>query len=249
MSANTLPAQIQGTGIFPEWANAMKRALSGDLFARNSSGKVVDIAGSLGTAALRWAALHAIKAQIYANGNSGALVSPSGLAASLDMILPAGLPSDRKMLLIDQLGQMTTEYPYETQLTDWVNSELSSEQNIYNPSTSLADITNQSRTITTNGRPVEIIITGGDASLTSEIVSTGSSAGVLSYCRIAILRDGNVISLMENAVTGVFVIGNSGMYSHIDRNLPAGTYTYKAQGAANFAGSQWSDLKFYVQEL
>lgn len=109
MGLGTIPARTNGQTIADTWFNIIRTALGGDQVPRNSSGIVGHEAGSIGTTTYGFLYGFFTELKIRSNGNYASVKAASGLAANMDVILPANLPSStvgKSMLTIDDVGQI-----------------------------------------------------------------------------------------------------------------------------------------------
>lgn len=97
-------------------------------------------------------------------------------------------------------------------------------------STSLVDVTNLSVTITTNGRPIAILLSNSD----------NTNGGVISYVgawslEYFVLRDGSKIAGSSISSDGGGV-SSAALTSFFDDSASAGSHTYKVQVKVNTSG-------------
>jgi hypothetical protein len=108
MAKNTLTAQRDGTAIYAEAFNAIKRALCDTVYPRNGSARAEHVAGSLGSLSLDWLALYAQTVALHhaSSLHSVELAAPTSPIGSFDLTLPSTLPGLKRPWLVTTAGVM-----------------------------------------------------------------------------------------------------------------------------------------------
>lgn len=216
MGNDTIPARSGGQTITAQFFNLLRSVLGVDIVPRNSSGVATDDAGGLGTSVYRFGKsyIKSIVVGTAANNNEIAEGSNSDIEIKIDgnaryqfgenyrqVTTGGGDPGRGGVGISDSSGLFTTT------------------------SASYVDITNLSVTITTNGRPVLLLlIPASGTSPNFANYESGTSSINLKY-----LRDSTDIAIMQLDTNNT----NSAHSNLVFFDTPAaGTYTYKLQGAA-----------------
>jgi hypothetical protein len=222
VGVNTLSTKVSNDVISEDDVNQYKTAITDDLIPRNSSGVITDIAGNLGTSVYRWVAgyIKSLYIGTIANNNSITEVSNDlEISSDYDINLDAG--SGREIDLRfngTALGSGITSSGISRDMLGAVNySKSSSCGSFSGSSTSYADITNLSTSITTTGKPVMLYFESASTTTGSNISSTATTD-------VKLLRDSTDIALYRTS-TSSFELGVP-----LIIDVPSsGTYTYKAQ--------------------
>ena len=214
MGTNTIPSAVTGNVIPKEHHNSVKEALAQDHVPRDVDGIATAVEGSLGTSSFPWlqvffgAVVSALsirdvsgKIGLYVGGLLKTTIGSSGIEAG------SYAPSSVTTNDINN-GAIT-----KPKLAS-ANYQISSGSGFTAiTSTSFVTVTNQSVTITTNGRPVLLMVTSeGQTSNSTNFAATIDSEW-------GFFRDSTQLSECQilNSKTGVT--------SHLDTPT-AGTYTY-----------------------
>lgn len=223
MGTNTLET-VTGGKIKTSHPNQYKTALNEDVVPRNSSGVATDVAGGLGTSALRWTTSYIQKIFFgtasnnnYIDENSNNLRINSDNTTHLSFSgtnLGSGISSSgiSRDMLSGTLGQ-----------------QVSSAIFFSTTSASLTDVTNATISITTTGRPVVVCLLA-QATFGGSVSTDNTTTNPLG--NIALIRASTELARWQvggDACDKVVV--PCGSVFHID--FPAaGTYTYKLQASA-----------------
>lgn len=262
---DTIPTRSNGQTITAEWANVLKRVLSQDLLPRNSSGVVVDKAGSLGSSTYNWTDLNteAVKLRQPGGSNQITLAAPSPLPSAYPITLPSALPASDKFLALSSAGALKLNSEIGTdQIANGsvtqaklgtANLQISSSGGIQTSSATYVDVTGLTATITnTTGRPILLIIQSGNGGLGDSFVGAFNNSGASTNAEIGIrfVRDSTTIAeslmVLRTSSTSVSAIPH---LVHLD-NPGAGTYVYKVQTKLSVGSlSIFSDCKLVAVEL
>jgi hypothetical protein len=237
MGLDTIPSRSDGQKIDQTWFNIIRSALNGDFVPRDSDGIATDEGGSLGSTTYRW--LHAFVSGLYVfNGTRSVKIeAPSGIATDFTIKLPTALPaSGSKIWFIDNTGQSTVTLDVDNSTLETSGStvrvkeggitrpklaslgqQISSSCGAYS-STSNADITNLSVSLTTTGRPVFIGLISDGSGNDSTVGSVSSNSGI-QFKRGATSLARNIL------ISGTYAPSSS--FWTVDV-VSAGTYTYTA---------------------
>ena len=135
-----------------------------------------------------------------------------------------------------------------------IGQQLSSSCGSAVATTSLADVSNLSCTLTTNGRPVMIQLQADGSTSVGRLLIESLTTGNTGTLDIAILRDSTIVSYQKFEIgnyTGVnlaHAIPSSCIWT-ID-SPSAGTYTYKIQAIKSGTGTMYVEYsKLAVWEL
>lgn len=131
--------------------------------------------------------------------------------------------------------------PAKLATANWVES--SSSGSFSSSASAYVTITNHSISVTTNGRPVMVMLTG-DGAGSSSLVSFNSGAS--SSAALRFKRDSTVI--MQQGCQGYVNNNPAGAFFHIDQPA-AGTYTYSAEIHPGGASAAVTNVKLVVFEL
>lgn len=229
MGTQTIPDRTDGQTIDETWFDIIQQALAVDQVPRNGSGVATHEAGSLGTSSIAFlnAYIRTMKLRASTSGKIASLSAPASLANDYAMTLPDALPAATRPFRITSGGIITFDRIVTDDITDGsvttaklsaVNSQTSSSCGSFNTnSTSYVDITNLTATITTTGRPVQIMCV---ASSSPESYFAGFTSAAMS---IKILRGASAVS--ENQLNSQVPPSSILHYDPV----AAGTYTYKLQ--------------------
>jgi hypothetical protein len=242
MGSDILPIRNDGSIIFAEWANVIRRALMVDVLPRNSSGIVTDQSGSLGDATRRWLLAHLKGAKFY-GGTADAfaieLKAPAALAGDYTLTMPGSLPASKYLMKVSAAGIITFEQLATVDFPDGVvtnakraNTNIvksAGSGNFSTNSTSYVDITNFSLSITTTtGRIIRLSTEPDNAGdETKGFFNSGTSNG---YTRL--YRDSTIIAhflVLNNYLSMSNVI-------HFNDAPGEGSFTYKLQAKIGGAG-------------
>lgn len=194
---------------------------------------------------------------ITANSKGLTLSPPNAMGADYTVTLPS-VPGSTSFMTIDTSGTIgapysTTQGIPKTALVPVGQQISSSCGNAISTSSSYADVTNLSVTITTTGRPVFIGLISDASGNSSNIgISTVTNADVISG-QWAILRAASIISecnVFLNATPSSSILNSRVPSSSVHTiDVPAaGTYTYKIQQkivSGGFVGVLYSKLIAY----
>lgn len=245
MSSDTLPDRTAGQTIFADHQNIFKRAFVQDVVPRNSSGVATDVAGSLGTALLKWLTGHLNTLYLYTGSRFTGITRASG-GSDYTLTLPNALPAIQKYMLVASDGTVTFSNPAPSYSSDITTATA----------TSGSPVTAATKTLTTNGRPVLL----GLLPLASHTVNQGvfaimASGGDDVSVQIIWKRDSVQIG------SGTFSVSNMGtdptvslplsMFWHLDDGASAGSHTYELELLCNTAGgsSEIRSCRMFVYEL
>lgn len=234
MGSDTLLGRTNGQTIDQTWFNTVRSALNLDFIPRASTGIVTDQAGSLGSSTLRWTNAY-LMSQYLMNGSRYSRFLRASGGSDHTLTWPNALPGtgETRPLQVNDSGIITfapipTEGIADSAVTRQKIEDINyfgtaSSGNFTTTSTSLTDVTNLSVSITTTGRPIQLVLLGfvGTTSRV-QVQATGTAIGFISF-----VRDANVLQEAElQAETELFI--PPGTVNHIDL-IGAGTYTYKVQ--------------------
>lgn len=231
---NTLPVET-GRIIQRQHVNKFQTALVGDIVPRDSSGVAADLGGSNGTTPYRWTVMTGKKLNLIqdAAGNAISLVSPAALASAYTLTLPPALPASDAILHMSSSGAVTALTVKAAQVSGCVDVSTTS-------SSSGADITGLTVTITTTGRPVFVAFESCDTTTQGGYIGCTAISNNAN-CFFGIYRDSTLISRAEvgfsnSASAASYWRGAPGMMQKLDV-VGAGTYVYKGNYAQSGAGN------------
>lgn len=226
MGTNNYQTKNPGDIIAPDDPNQYKTGLTGDVVPRNTSGVPTDVFGSLGSTVYRWLYMFASKIYIGLTASGLSIEESSG-----DMIFLIGG--------VEKARLKSTGFTFgSVRARAYVASSAISYSTT---STSLADITNATFSITTNGGDVLIGIKGnGTNACALSLVDDGAS-GNGGTRSIFLQRDGVDIARWDFGLQGgtgdVTTINTPGSaINYLDTGLAAGTYTYKLTSSGGGTG-------------
>lgn len=247
MGTQTIPNRLPGENIDAAHPNLISDTFRIGLVPRNVTGIPTDLAGSLGSSALRWLAAHLNSLSVYAGSIYTALVRASG-GSDYTLNLPNSLPSARTLYpLVGTSGSVEFSGFSQTKSDEIV---------IVNDLDGVAD-TVESVTLTTHGRPVLIGLTSRDPATATQNVSSNRIDGGNDYS-VSLLwhRDGSLIgssTLSATNLAGVnsAIFGTIAPFWHIDDGASAGEHTYelKVQGLGGSVSAAVRFCRMFALEL
>ncbi len=107
MGLGTLAVRSNGQTIDDTWYNVLRTAIIQDLLARNASGVVGDVEGSLGTSTVRWLTAYLASLKLSTATKQITISPPSGLAANYAVEMPGALPASTLPLSLSNAGVLT----------------------------------------------------------------------------------------------------------------------------------------------
>jgi hypothetical protein len=228
---NTLETQTSGTTIQIDDVNQYKTALNGDVVPRNTSGVATDVAGSVGTSALRW-----LKGWF---GSVGIGASASGISIEEDTGDPI---IKRDSVEQFRLGPDGIQREHFGTLNYAVSA--SSTAVFVNNSTTWVDVTNLSVSITTTGKPVVVVVIPDGTSNTAGIGhNTNATAQYTGEHRLVNGASGIAYFEFRGAELGSsnIYIRPPGSIMYLDTSVigAASTYTYKMQAQQSLGVNGW----------
>jgi hypothetical protein len=260
MGTGAIPQRTDGPTqtVTQDWFAAIRDALIADLVGR-AAGTAGDKAGAIGTAAYRWKQLFSKFLVLGGPTYFVTVKAPAGLSAPYTITLPSAIPTagltalltmaaDGTLSAADRIAAASIASQAITigKLATMPSAQVASAGQLAKSpvctsfliGTSFADITNLDVTLTTTGRPVNIMLLGDDATPTNKSRLEGAASSVQSF-EWKVTRDAAAISYFRGHMTAPpgysprHAIG--GLVDHIDYDLPAGTYQYKLQVKRNSA--------------
>lgn len=241
MGTNNYATKNPGDVISSDDPNQYKTGLTGDVVPRNSSGVPTDVFGSLGSTVYRW--LNTFTSKIYIG------LTASGLSIeedSGDLIF--------KIATVEKARLKSSGFTFGSVRERGYGE--SAAVNYVAASGTLADITNASFSITTNGGDVFV---GNKSNNSTTICSftllDDGASGNGGTARIVLQRDGSDIALwdmsLQPGTTDAMTLTIPGSaFNYIDHSLAAGTYTYKLRASYTGTGITFQAVtKFYGKEI
>lgn len=221
MSTDNDPKRAELQTAFSEWANVVRRCLSGVFVPRNTTGIPTDQVGSLGTSSFAWLSAFVQAVKLKANGHYITVQAPT-LAANVTAKLMAALPSALANLHIDSSGQIAA---------DLVNYALSSSCAVFSTAnTSDTQVTNLSVSLACSGSaPVLLMLIPDGTTNPCEFTDAATTDGVHPFTTdtpayYSFYKDGAPISIEKQCNLAPFLRFPSQLFM-VD--LPAaGTHTY-----------------------
>jgi hypothetical protein len=221
MGLDTLVDRADDQTISQDWYNSVHSALKGDFVPRDSSGAPTNNAGAFGSTTYTWTrnVAYSYHHRALNNSNLVRVKAPDDLAATIDMIWPTALPSGKRVVLMDQNGQLYAEQ---------VTRTISPSSGAWFDSTgSFVTVTNFAISLTVPaGRDVEVfVIPDGNT-------STSAAVGGNTEVHFQLLRDATEVgrAKIDNPLTSTLIRVGPGCLRWIDENPGAGTYLYTLKG-------------------
>lgn len=247
MSTETI-AEVAGPKTDADHANIFRRILGVDFVPRNSSGVATDIAGSLGTSALRWLNAHVENAKLHANGFITTVSAASDITSDYVLTLLAALPATKRPLLMSILNELVSE-PITLASLGALNEFVSSASSYAaNPMpTSFTDVTSLTGEVYVSGRRPIALQLINDSSSNYGYVNFINNHNSNIEATLAFLRNGTIISRQDFEGERI----PPGCFKHVDLGaigLAPGTYTYSVQvkggaGTNEAPGIAFSNVK------
>lgn len=242
MGTDNIPARSGGQTITAQFFNLLRSVLGGDLVPRNASGVPTDLAGAIGTSTYRMLSAFAQKYNLGAPASGLSIEEDSGAI----IFKVGGVEKGR----IDSNG-------IKRNSLDTLNYSLSSSCGTFSTtSTSFVSVTNLSRSITTNGNPVEIFLVPDNSATNLAALGPIGSSSTQAAMQLRITRDGtqifseNIIADAFGSSTTSFTLGLPPSAIRAIDFPSAGTYTYAIQIKGSAGGSaNLNHCQLLVREL
>lgn len=231
MGLDTIPTRADGNVTDQQWFNVIKSVLTGDFVPRGTSGAPLNAGGSLGSATYEWLQSF-IRTLYFGLSAQGCSLSVDG---SGDIIVKRNNIEVGKFDAGGFIGTGIKDATITFAKLAALNQQISSSCGAFSTTStgSWVDITNLSISVTTDGRPVLLFLQPAD--------NTQDNKQIFSsvFSNIRLMRD--AVELDRFFVATHQQPGN---VTYID-HPSSGTYTYKAQGKLQAAGT----LSVYYHSL
>lgn len=205
MSYDIIPDRQDGQIISQEWFNVLQRTLYQDFVPRSAAGVVTDLAGTLGTSAIRFASAFVSK-MILVGQNAVTLLS--GATSAYTLTLPAALPGESSPFQVDNTGQLIT---HGLQASDFSDGFLTLDLLQLRPvsASAAAGETGESSgtgstgflngNVTVSGTSVALVTTGRPVrvELMPTLGNPGTSQLFMTAGVVNIVRDGTTVASVK----------------------------------------------------